>query len=498
MKPEQFAQTLAKARADTNLLIVKRPISHNGKSLGSVEVGLSQAKIAHNLADLKAHLKTELRQIAVFTGGEILIALIILILLSEWALRRLVAQPIRALGETMARVQSGDLGVRAHVDGEDEIGWLARGFNNMAADLQNYVCKIEEQRQAYKETRDYLASILDNSADMIATTGLDGSVVEFNAAAEHKLGYRRDEVVGKNSGALYGDSEERDRLYEIVKTEETVRNVETRLRRKNGEMIDVELTLSPLHDNEGKLIGTVCIGRDVTHAKAMRRELIHAEKMASVGQVSAWIAHQIRNSLGQMLMSANALRPNSDTAAVCQTHHDLTRAITEMDNMVSDLLDYSKTLALHTTRVDLNIALSDLLRSSVTGNLNGKHRVELAFDSQVPPVQIDIFKMEQAFGNVFKNALQAMPQGGTLRISTARGPAQRQVSVIVSDSGVGIRANDLPNIFRPFFTTKPGGTGLGLAIACRIIEAHGGSINAASIQGQGATFTLTFPEAAVP
>ncbi len=495
VRPEQFSKTLAKARTDTHLLIVKRPVSHNGKSLGSVEVGLSQAKIASNLEELKTHLKKELRQIAVLTGGEILIALIVLILLSEWALRRLVARPIQALGTSMARVQSGDLAERAQVDAEDEIGWLARGFNNMAADLQNHVRNIEKQRQAYKETRDYLANILDNSADMIATTALDGSVVEFNAAAERKLCYGRDEVVGKNSGMFYENAEERNRLYAIVKTKQTVHNVETRMLRKNGEPIDVDLTLSPLHDNNGELIGTVCIGRDITHAKAMRRELIHAEKMASVGQVSAWIAHQIRNSLGQMLMSANALRPKSDTAASCQAHHDLTRAIAEMDNMVSDLLDYSKTLTLHTTRVNLNTVLSDLLRSPATNGLNGHHRIDLALDPNIPAVDIDIFKIEQALTNVFQNALQAMPQAGSLRIGTALGPKAKQVTVEIADSGVGIRANDLPNIFRPFFTTKPGGTGLGLAIAARIIEAHGGCISASSVQGQGATFTLILPEA---
>lgn len=496
VEPGQFAQSLAKARTDTSLLIVRREIEYNGMNLGSVEVGLSRKKIARTLDELKTDLEQELHRIAMLTGGEILIALVVLILLSEVAFRRMVVRPIQALGADMTRVQSGDLGARARVDREDEIGWLARGFNKMAADLQNHVHEVEEQRLAYKETRDYLASILDNSADMIATTALDGSIVEFNAAAERILGYRRDEVTEKASSSLYCDPLERDRLFAVVQSGEAVQNAEIRLRRKSGEMVDAELTLSPLRDNAGKLIGTVCIGRDITHAKAMRRDLIQAEKMAFVGQVSAWIAHQIRNSLGRILMNAGILRPTQNAAAdVRKAHRDLTATISEMDNMVSDLLDYSKTLSLHTTRTNLNAALDDLLGSLTAGGLEVNHRIERAFDASLPPVEVDIFKMEQAFGNVFKNALQAMPQGGTLRVETRRGPVERQVTIVIADSGGGIRHEDLPRVFRPFFTTKPGGTGLGLAIAARIVEAHNGRVGVTSVEGRGTAFTFVLPEA---
>ncbi|BAV34051.1 histidine kinase [Sulfuricaulis limicola] len=495
VKPEQFMESLAQARADTSLLIVRRDIDYNGTILGSVEVGLSREKIASTLAELKVSLEQELRRIAMLTGGEILIALVILILMSEMAFHRLVMRPIRALGTDMARVQAGNLGARTRVDREDEIGWLARGFNKMAADLQDHVHKIEEQRLAYKDMHDYLANILDNSADMIATTALDGSIVEFNAAAERILGYRRDEVVNRASSSLYCDPQERDRLYDSAQNGQVVQNAEIRLRCKNGEMIDAELTLSPLRDNAGNLIGTVCIGRDITRAKAMRRDLIQAEKMASVGQVSAWIAHQIRNSLGRILMVASAMQPGRDgTEEQQQTCRNLKSSIAGMDNIVSDLLDYSRTLSLHPTPADLNSVLDDLLASHADGGLNGHHRIERVFGPDLPLVRIDVFKMEQALGNVLKNAMQAMPGEGTLRVETRRGPGARQVTVMVQDSGPGIPPENLQKVFRPFFTTKPGGTGLGLAIASRIVEAHGGRVAVESAEGRGAAFIFILPE----
>jgi signal transduction histidine kinase len=126
--------------------------------------------------------------------------------------------------------------------------------------------------------------------------------------------------------------------------------------------------------------------------------------------------------------------------------------------------------------------------------LNGQHRIERIFDDKLPPLMLDVFKMEQAFNNVLKNALQAMPEGGTLRIETHHDPERRQVLVSFRDTGTGIQPDDLPNVFRPFFTTKPGGTGLGLAISSRIVDAHGGRLSVMSTQGQGTEFTFMLPE----
>jgi PAS domain S-box-containing protein len=167
----------------------------------------------------------------------------------------------------MASLQTGDLGTRAEVLRDDEIGFLARRFNRMADDLQAQLSQTEQHALAVQQTRDYLASILDHSADMIATTAMDGTIVQFNNAAERILGYRSAEVVGRQADRIYCDIGERDRLYATVYAGHPVQGAEIQLRRKNGSLVDVELTLSALRDNRGQLLGTVCIGRDVTRAR---------------------------------------------------------------------------------------------------------------------------------------------------------------------------------------------------------------------------------------
>jgi PAS domain S-box-containing protein len=497
IRPDNYQALLDNARDDAALLKVQRGIDYDGAHLGSVEVALSRSKIGERARELQTHLHQELARIALITGALLLVSLVALILLIEWTFRRLVVRPVQTLATSMARVQAGDLDARAEVAYNDEIGYLAQRFNRMTEDLQTQLAETERHARDVQATRDYLASILDHSADMIATTGLDGTVVEFNTAAENILGYARDSIVGHKADAIYCDLALRDRVYAMVHAGQTVQSAETQLQRVDGSRVDVELTMSPLRDTRGELIGAVCIGRDVTHAKALRRELIQSEKLASVGQVAAWITHQIRNYLGRMLMCAGVLRPTEATnRAQQQAHADLTRSIADLDRLVTDLLDYSRTLTLHPTQMKLNAALNDLLRQLESETNTGRIRIERDFLPDLPPLHVDVFKLEQALGNILRNAVQAMPQGGVLRVGTR--VEDNCVIARIQDSGAGIQGDDPEAVFRPFYTTKPGGTGLGLALAQRIVEAHGGRITVANVPGAGAAFEIALhcPDAA--
>lgn len=494
---ETYLSILEGVQRDQSLLIIRRNIDYDMATLGMVEVGLSREKIVQRSAELNSDLRRELRHTALFTGGAILFSLIVLILLIQRVFSRMVVQPLRSLGAQMARLQAGDLQVRAPVLREDEIGRLARSFNHMAGDLQAQLIKIAAQRRAYKETRDYLANILDHSEDVIATTALDGSIVEFNPAAERILGYTHAEITGQPSALLYCEQAEHQRLYATVRNCRAVQNAYVCLRRKDRSVVEMELTMSPLRDNNGELVGAVCIGRDVTQARAMQRALIEVEKMASIGQVSAWIAHQIRNSLSSILMAASALSVGGNPGESGNNlHRGLTRSIAKLDHMVSDLLDYSRTLQLHLTPVNLGAVLDDLLTALTAGNQSPGLHIERIFSPHLPKIGADVFKLEHAFSNVLKNAMQAMPGGGRLRVEAGPGPGEREITVVIADSGVGVSEGDLSKLFLPFFSTKSGGTGLGLAMTVRIIEAHGGSVCVESTLGLGTTFIFVLPVSA--
>jgi PAS domain S-box-containing protein len=318
--------------------------------------------------------------------------------------------------------------------------------------------------------------------------------VEFNAAAEHLLGYDRESLAGTSWEKICPPTGNRPLLRDILSGTGPEPSFETTLVRRDGSLMDAEFTISALHDNASRVIGAVYIGRDITHAKTMRRELIQAEKMASIGQVASWIAHQIRNVLGRLLMHLSALRPPEEGSPFLKkVHQEFITGIREMNMLVTDLLEYSKTLSLHPAPMKLNQILDGLIETHTRDSRGGRLQIERHYDADLPQINADVFKLEQAIGNILKNAQDAMPQGGTLHLTTRQDPPSSSITVIIEDSGTGILPDDLPRIFRPFFTTKSNGTGLGLAMAARIIEVHGGSIRADNRPQGGASFSFTLP-----
>lgn len=491
LEPANFTAILTRLRNDPALVIARRAIEYEGTRLGIAEVGLSRVRVSQRAEELRVSSRNELKRITLITGGLIFSSLFMLVLLIEGTFRRLVVRPIHGLVTQMGRVESGDFGARAVVRSQDEIGRLAQSFNSVASELQAQLNNLAQQHRAYKETRDYLANVLEHSADMIATTDLDGRIVEFNSGAERTLGFNRAEVIGKSSAAFYSDCAQMTQLYQVVYRGQPVQGVETRLKRKDGTTIDVELTLSPLRNNASQLIGVICIGHDVTQAKIMREKLIQAEKMASVGQVAAWITHQIRNSLGRILLSTSSLQPVAGTPD-SKSQRDMLEAIHSMDRMVTDLLDYSKTLKLHPVPLRLDSSLEGLL-AQIETQAGREISIERRYASDMPILYADVFKLEQAIGNIFKNALEAMQEQGVLRVSTEFDRDEREVTITIADNGRGISPDNMTEVLNPFFTTKPRGTGLGLAMAARIVEAHGGALRVRSAPGKGTEVTIALP-----
>jgi two-component system, NtrC family, sensor kinase len=232
--------------------------------------------------------------------------------------------------------------------------------------------------------------------------------------------------------------------------------------------------------------------------KETQEQLVQKEKLASVGQLAAGVAHEINNPLGSVLLYADILRketPDEDP----QQQEDLDmiiREATRCKTIVNDLLNFSRQNEVMAQETDLNELLAEVSAEASKQDLFNHLEVVSELDPGLPPIQADPLQLRQVFVNLMNNAAEAMPHGGRLTLRTRRGPSKGLVTIEVEDTGVGITEENMKKLFTPFFTTKPigKGTGLGLAIIYGIVKMHRGQIGVKSDPGQGTRFTITLRE----
>lgn len=236
----------------------------------------------------------------------------------------------------------------------------------------------------------------------------------------------------------------------------------------------------------------------IENLRETQEQLLQKEKLASVGQLAAGVAHEINNPLGSVLLYADILHKETPPENV-QQRADLEMIINEATRcktIVNDLLNFSRQNEVLAQETDLNALLRELAEEVTRLELYQKVKVVQDLDPNLPVIQADPLQLRQVFLNLMNNAAEAMPEGGTLTLRTRRDPANGQVIAEVQDTGIGIPPENMKKIFTPFFTTKPigKGTGLGLAIIYGIIKMHRGQISVQSEVGKGTTFTVALRE----
>lgn len=245
------------------------------------------------------------------------------------------------------------------------------------------------------------------------------------------------------------------------------------------------------HDEIGDL--TVAFNQMTRDLRNSRNELISAERLATAGKMAASFAHEIRNPLSSMRMLAQMLMRKQDLSEARrkQSMEYILEEIERIDVIVKGFMDFARPAFLDSAPHDLNQVLQEVL-DLMEANLN-HHQILLIkkFAPDLPAIPLDRDKLKQAFMNIVLNAMDAMPEGGTLEILTLQDSDRVRIDVV--DTGVGIPPEDLNRLFEPFFTTKSQGTGLGLANAKRVLEQHGGDIQGKSVVEQGTTISLWLP-----
>jgi len=350
------------------------------------------------------------------------------------------------------------------------------------------------RREAAKRLNQ-LAAIIQYSEDAIVSKDLTGRVTSWNPAATRILGYSAEEMIGESilkiiPPELHGDE---DVILDNIRNGRSIEHFETVRLTKAGERIDVALTISPLRDESGQIVGASKILRDVSAQKRMANSLLQAEKIAATGKMAATIAHEINNPLEAVINLLFLARERAVDSEQLAYLNAADREIARVSHIARQTLGYYRENA-SAVSVSLTSLLDDALRIyKPRCDANGI-RVETRFESQ-RKVVVRKGEMMQVISNLVTNAIYAMPRGGVLTLTILDEP--NSIALCVEDTGEGIPQDALPHVFDAFFTTrKTIGTGIGLFIAKQFVEGHGGRIKIESstdAEAHGTKVTVNLP-----
>jgi PAS domain S-box-containing protein len=378
-----------------------------------------------------------------------------------------------------------------------------------AKNLEAYAREIRESQQKFERL------FTDNPE---AAVYMDSSfhILDINPRFSELFGYSSGEVRGKhiNDGIVPKDKMEEGEMLDREALKKGYVYHDTVRKRKNGSLVPVSISAAPI-TVEGKLVGIVGLYKDITERKQMEKkleeysqhleelvekrtrqlkeaeeQLIKSERLAAIGQVAAMVGHDLRNPLtsikGATYYLKKKLGLKMDEKAM-EMLELIEKDIEHSNEIITDLMEYSKEIRLELTETTSKSIVRDAL--SLVEVLENVQVLDLT--QSEPKIKVDVAKMKRVFGNLIKNAIDAMPIGGKLTITSRESNANMEIAF--ADTGIGMTKEIMEKIWIPFFTTKANGMGLGLAICKRIVEAHGGNISVESTVGKGTTFTVTIP-----
>ncbi len=342
----------------------------------------------------------------------------------------------------------------------------------------------------------YLESLIESSTDAIIATGINGEVVLFNKGAEVLSGYRREEAEVQCEPLLTESEEQAEEVMRRMREGGgAVSALETTLRVKDGTHIPVLISASILYDEDGQEVGTVGFSKDLRERKKEEEQLIRAEKMASVGLLTAGVSHEVLNPLNIIILRLHTMISDPATPLDITKHlRVLERHSNRIAKIARDLLSFARQRTPERRLISLNDLVKRTLVMVEEVFRSQKIAVDLRFAEELPSIYADQDQLQQVVLNLLTNAKDAMPEGGRLVIGTevVQEDENQFVRLRVEDTGEGIAPEHMEKLFDPFFTTKSEGkgTGLGLAICQGIVETHGGAIWAEVVPEGGVAFVV--------
>ncbi len=368
----------------------------------------------------------------------------------------------------------------------------------LADQLRHADESLLEKERGLTNLQAFHENIVQSIGSGVFTTDASGLITSFNRAAQEATGHSFDQVYGRAWGDIF-NCQRGGTVQEILPKGGD--RFEVECKRADGSRLVLGISLSALEENGAKT-GLVGVFKDLTQIRDMEEEMRRRQWLATLGEMSAGMAHEIRNPLGALVGAMQMLRKDVPIEETNRQLMDIAiREATRLDGIIKEFLQYARPSALNLKECDLNglikenVALIQHEASKRTGL-----QIHTALCEGTLMAQVDPDQLKQVFWNLATNAFQAMPRGGELTIATNRrqvGIAGRKgelIEVIFQDTGEGIKKEHLEKIFLPFFTTKREGSGLGLAAIDRIVDLHGGWIRVESQEGQGTRFVICLPK----
>jgi len=357
----------------------------------------------------------------------------------------------------------------------------------------------------------FYKSLIQNLNSGLITSDLNGEITFVNTTAATMLSYEREELLGKNIKDIFAkDKESQDCQRAVFLPQKRINDKEVNFILKNGTVMVVGLSSSPIHDENNNFDGIILLFRDLTEIRHLKVQVERMERLALLGELSAGIAHEIRNPLAGIRAAAQLLQESNNQDDF--QHQIIERIIREVDKanrLLKEFFKFAKPSKPNLKFHDIELII-DGVYLLLFPQLR-KRNIEFVtnFGEEVSQVYVDDTQIEQVLINLFLNAIDAMPEGGRLMIKTYKKNInildrkitsyefdhnQLSYSMLeISDSGPGISAQNLDKIFNPFFTTKPSGLGLGLPICSRLMGENGGNLDVESKVGYGTKITLALP-----
>ncbi|MNH85647.1 Sporulation kinase E [compost metagenome] len=425
--------------------------------------------------------------------SQISISLVLLeiVIFASYILAGLLIRPIQDILLKVNGMADGNFETQLEVSRKDELGLLAARINAMGGNLAQYTQDLREMNDENRSVKEHLESIIRQTADAIHLTDPEGKILRVNKAFEQLYGWTSEEIQGVCLFNIPESLREEESLWKKKLSEGIpVLSAETVRLTKEGAEVRVSISESPIFDEDGRITAYVIISRDMTERNKMEELLRRSEKLTTVGQLAAGVAHEIRNPLTTL---RGFLQLQLQTKKLNSQHTDL--MLSELDRInliVSEFLILAKPQAVHFQVKDIRYILGDVI--SLLDSQAHLHSIEFStnFSVEALLVHCEENQLKQVFINLLKNAMEAMPNGGTIHMETWRRETD-SVMIRIIDEGEGISKETLAKLGEPFFTNKETGTGLGLMVSQRIIESHKGTMEIESELGRGTTVTVALP-----